>query len=185
MKTHLRKRKLIIRLSAVLCLLVVIALLVLSFFASLYRTIPATIPFFSSLPRYKNAWMYTAPTRLRQPKPEVLSAAYISFIDSTRHHVSQLRWTMRNIEDVFNKAHDYPYIIFSTEPLTTEYKELIASVTKADVSFQVLGKEYYGYTNTTDQYTAYLTRQKLAYTLYGDSEPFRFKSRLMAGTLYK
>lgn len=176
-------RKLLVRFCVLIFILCFITLIVLLSLTSLYKTIPANIPFFTSIPNYRNKWQYTPPTHLTQPNPQ-LTAAYITFVRGDTKSLSDLRLTMRYIEDVFNQKYNYPYIIFTNDDLTTEFKELVASVTKSDVQFEKVSKYDYGYGNKTDQFRAYLSRNNLKDTP-GNTEQFRFKSRLMAGTIYK
>ncbi|OAD04904.1 glycosyltransferase family 15 protein [Mucor lusitanicus CBS 277.49] len=156
--------------------------MVLLFLTSLYKTIPANIPYFTNIPYYRNNWQYTPPAQLSQPNPH-LKAAYIAFAHGDKESLSDLRQTMRTIEDVFNKHHHYPYVIFTDDDLSTEYKELVASITQGDVRFEKVTQYEYGYGNTTDQFRALLARNYLKDT-QGNTEEFRFKSRLMAGTIF-
>lgn len=176
-------KRLVIRFIPCVCIVGLVAFLLLAFLSSLYVTIPTTIPMFNSIPVHNNQWQYTAPTQLTQPNPN-LKAAYITFVKEDTVSLSELRLTMRNIEDVFNKHYNYPYIIFSARELSAEYKELVSSLTKADVLFQKVSKSQYGYGKTTNYFKAYLFRKKSKIS-DGNTEEFRFKSRLMAGTIYK
>ncbi|KAI9483046.1 MAG: nucleotide-diphospho-sugar transferase [Benjaminiella poitrasii] len=176
-------KSLLIRLCIITTTVCLLSFIALSFFTSLHQTIPANIPLFSSIPVYRNKWQYTPPTHLSQPNPQ-LTAAYITFIhEEDRQTLGDLRATMRSIEDMFNKNHSYPYIIFSTKDLSTEYKELISSMTQGDVKFEKISNNDFGYGNKTDQFRAFLSRKNLEGTA-DNTEEFRFKSRLMAGLLY-
>lgn len=177
------QRKLVLRLCALIAFILFITLMVLLFLTSLYKTIPANIPYFTNIPYYRNNWQYTPPAQLSQPNPH-LKAAYIAFAHGDKESLSDLRQTMRTIEDVFNKHHHYPYVIFTDDDLSTEYKELVASITQGDVRFEKVTQYEYGYGNTTDQFRALLARNYLKDT-QGNTEEFRFKSRLMAGTIFK
>ncbi|RCI02148.1 alpha 1,2-mannosyltransferase 2.4.1 [Rhizopus stolonifer] len=84
---------------------------------------------------------------------------------------------------MFNKDYHYPYIIFCYQALSTEYKELVSSLTQSDVVFEKVSDADYGYTNTTDKFRAELARKYLRDTQDNTLE-FRFKSRLMAGTIF-
>ncbi|KAI9335793.1 nucleotide-diphospho-sugar transferase [Pilaira anomala] len=112
-----------------------------------------------------------------------LNAAYITFVDSKRETLDKLRYTVRNIEDVFNKNYHYPYIIFSAEELSTEYKELVSSLTKGSVSFQRVSSTEYGYSKSTSFFRAFIAR-RLQFKNEANTKKIRFKSRLFAGTLY-
>lgn len=177
-------KKLVARLCALIFFILIITYIILLCLTSLYRTIPANIPFFTSIPKYRNRWQYTAPTHLTQPSLPHFTAAFISFVDKDSSSLSDLRSTIRSIEDVFNKNYNYPYIIFSAEDLSTEYKELVSSLTNGDVLFEKVTKYEYGYGDTTDQFRAYLSRKELKDTP-GNTEEFRFKSRFMAGAIFK
>lgn len=176
-------RKLLLRFCILLFIITFITFIVLLSLTSLYKTIPANIPFFTSIPVYRNKWTYTPPTQLIQPNPQ-LTAAYITFVHGDTESLSDLRLTMRYIEDVFNQKYNYPYIIFTNDDLTIEFKELVSSMTKSTVQFEKLSKYDYGYGNKTDQFRAYLSRNNLKDTP-GNTDAFRFKSRLMAGTIFK
>lgn len=177
------QRKAVLQLCMLIFFILLITLMVLLFLTSLYMTIPANIPYFTNIPKYRNKWQYTPALQLSQPNPH-LNAAYITFAHGDKESLSDLRQTMRTIEDVFNKHHNYPYIIFTDDDLSIEYKELVASVTRGDVQFEKVTQYEYGYGNTTDQFRAFLARNNLKDT-EGNTKEFRFKSRLMAGTIYK
>lgn len=167
----------------IVCILAVVAYSIFLFKTSLYVTIPLYIPSLSFVPIYNNQWQYTPPLELTQPNPK-LNAAYITFVDSKRETLDKLRYTVRNIEDVFNKNYHYPYIIFSAEELSTEYKELVSSLTKENVSFQRVSSTEYGYSKTTSFFRAFIA-SSLQFKNEENTKKIRFKSRLFAGTLYK
>ncbi|ORY98722.1 nucleotide-diphospho-sugar transferase [Syncephalastrum racemosum] len=182
---HSFKRRTIIRLAGLLAFLLLIVYLVLSYQTSLYKTVPDNIPFWSSsLPSYRNQWSYTNPSTLRQPNPN-FKAAYVTFTKGDRAALANLRLTVRNLEDSFNKDRHYPYIIFSNEHLSDEFKELASSLATGQMAFyDDLSSDYYGYGNTTDLAKAAEARTRMSETLFGDSEDYRFSSRFMAGMIF-
>jgi len=129
-------------------------------------------------------WKYTPPAALHHPNPN-LKAAIVTFARGDRGTMQKLRLTMRNIEDSFNHNHGYPYIIFTDEDLSNEFKELVSSTTKGDVVFEKVGKDYYGYPKGIDKKKAAEARIKLKDVMFGDSEDYRFNSRFMAGTIFR
>ncbi|KAI8991826.1 nucleotide-diphospho-sugar transferase [Mycotypha africana] len=181
MPYHLKK--FLIRISLLLTVIVTIAFLTLSFLTSLYKTIPANIPFFSNVPMYKNKWQYIPPLEITHPNP-AFTAAYITFVNGDKESLSSLRSTMRNIEDQFNRHYHYPFIIFTVDEPSVEFKELVSSTATGDVVFERVTISQYGYGNRTDQFRASLSRKYLKDTP-GNTEASRFKSRLMAGTIFK
>ncbi|CAO3668315.1 unnamed protein product [Umbelopsis ramanniana] len=109
----------------------------------------------------------------------------VTFVRGDRGTMQKLRHTMRNIEDSFNEHHGYPYIIFTDEDLSTEFKELVSSTTKGDVIFEKVGKDYYGYPKGIDKKKAAQARVDLKDVMFGDSEDYRFNSRFLAGTIFR
>ncbi|KAI8644387.1 nucleotide-diphospho-sugar transferase [Parasitella parasitica] len=178
----LQRRKLVLQLCALIFLILLTTLIVLLFLTSLHKTIPANIPYLTNIPSYRNKWQYTAQKRLSQPNTN-LDAAFITFAHGDKKSLSDLRQTMRTIEDVFNKHYNYPYVVFTDDDLSNEYKELVAAVTRGNVQFEKVDRYEYGYSNTTDQFRAYLARKSLPNSEENTQE-FRFKSRLMAGTIF-
>jgi alpha 1,2-mannosyltransferase len=129
-------------------------------------------------------WQYIPPQTVHHPNPN-LKAAIVTFVRGDRITMQKLRLTMRNIEDSFNRNHGYPYIIFTDEDLSAEFKELVSSSTKGDVVFEKIGKDYYGYPKGIDMKKAAEARIKLKDVMFGDSEDYRFNSRFMAGTIFR
>ncbi|KAG2173774.1 hypothetical protein INT43_005194 [Umbelopsis isabellina] len=129
-------------------------------------------------------WTYSPPANINHPNPR-LKAAVVTFVRGDRGTMTKLRQTMRNIEDSFNNKHGYPYIIFTDENLSTEFKELVSSSTKGDVIFEKVGKDYYGYPKGIDMKKAAEARENMKNVMFGDSEDYRFNSRFLAGTIFR
>lgn len=92
---------------------------------------------------------------------------------------------MRNLEDSFNRRDRYPYIIFSDQDLSDEFKELASAITRATVRFEKIPKEMFGYPPFVDQEKAAKAREDMKSTIFGDSEDYRFLARFMAGTIFQ
>jgi hypothetical protein len=133
-----------------------------------------------------SSWHYENPSNLTFPHNR-FKAAFITFVKSDSASLTKLRSTIRNLEDQFNKHHNYPYIIFTDQELSEEYMELATSLTsnKTTVRFEKVEKDLYGYPENTDLEKAAQARIDLNTTMFGDSEDYRFQSRFMAGTIYR
>jgi hypothetical protein len=129
-------------------------------------------------------WTYIPPAKIHHPNPH-LKAAIVTFVRGDRDTMHKLRHTMRNIEDSFNSHHGYPYIIFTDEDLSMEFKELVSSITKGDVIFEKVGMDYYGYPKGIDLKRAAEARIQLKDVMFGDSEDYRFNSRFLAGMIFR
>ncbi|KAI9314146.1 nucleotide-diphospho-sugar transferase [Dichotomocladium elegans] len=120
-----------------------------------------------------------------QPNPH-FHASFVTLTKGDHGSLSNLRATIRNLEDTFNRNRRYPYIIFSPEPLSNEFRELVQSVASSDVGFYELNSTMYGYDSYTNLTKAAEARAQMAKdnVIFGDSEDYRFASRFMAGTIF-
>ncbi|KAG1139636.1 hypothetical protein G6F38_009694 [Rhizopus arrhizus] len=112
-------------------------------------------------------------------------AAFVTFVKNDTETLTKLRYTIHNLEDQFNKHHNYPYLIFTDQELSQEYMELASALSRATIRFEQVDKDLYGYHPKTDLKRAAQTRMDMSQTIFGDSEDYRFQSRFMAGTVYR
>lgn len=131
-----------------------------------------------------SSWTFENPNNLTFPHQR-FKAAFVTFVKSDSASLTKLRFTIRNIEDQFNRVHNYPYIIFTDQELSEEYMELATALTQSTVRFERVGAEFYGYHPYTDRKKAAQARIDLQGSMFGDSEDYRFQSRFMAGTIYR
>ncbi|GAA5814972.1 hypothetical protein MFLAVUS_008476 [Mucor flavus] len=131
-----------------------------------------------------SAWKYDNPANLSFPHDR-FRAAFVTFVKSDSASLTKLRFTIRNLEDQFNKQHNYPYIIYTDQELSEEYMELASSLTQSTVRFERVQRDLYGYNENTDLQRAAQARNDLNTTMFGNSEDYRFQSRFMAGTIYR
>ncbi|KAI9281971.1 nucleotide-diphospho-sugar transferase [Sporodiniella umbellata] len=131
-----------------------------------------------------SAWTYDNPSHLVHPHDR-FKAAFITFVKNDTESLTQLRYTVRKIEDQFNKDRGYPYIVFTNQDLPMKYMELVGALSKATIRFEKVGSDLYGYRPDTDLEKAAEARKSMSIYPFGDSEDYRFQSRFMAGTIYK
>jgi alpha 1,2-mannosyltransferase len=159
----------------------VVLIVVLALLTGAYLFTQTTL---KPLPPILHQYHYNNPAALTYPHDR-FKAAFYTFVKSDSTTLTRLRYTIRNLEDSFNKEFNYPYIIFTDEHLSTEYQELASSLTKANVLFQRVGSDLYGYPKAIDLKKAAAARVDLNSSMFGDSEDYRFQSRFMAGTIYR
>ncbi|KAL0082704.1 nucleotide-diphospho-sugar transferase [Phycomyces blakesleeanus] len=172
------KSRLAVRIAAILSVLIIGLYLSVSYIPVRNSSID---PLMSS---QNNKWIFSNPLTISHPDPR-WRAAFVTFVDGERSALTKLRQTIRNLEDNFNHAHGYPYIIFSHEALSDEYKELASSLASGNVTFEHLGSDMYGYSNTTDRTKAAKARVDMKDVMFGESEDYRFQSRFMAGLIFR
>ena len=126
------------------------------------------------------------PERLHHPNPH-FKAAYVTMTKGDAGSLANLRLTIRQLEDSVNHQRHYPYIIFSNEALSTEFKTLARSLSSGDMAFyDKLDSSYYGYGPSTNLTKAAEARERMnGSVLFGESEDYRFASRFMAGTIFR
>ncbi|CDS09588.1 hypothetical protein LRAMOSA10948 [Lichtheimia ramosa] len=120
----------------------------------------------------------------RQPNPH-FTAAYVTLTKSDAESLGNLRKTIRNLEDTVNRERGYPYIIFCSEPLSQDSRDLVRALTRADVEFYDLDSTMYGYSDNIDLDKAAETRRRMSDVIFGDDENYRFASRFMAGVIFR
>ena len=183
---YISRRRLIQRAPLFLAVLLASTFAIVLLNASLLRTIPIILPFFNYIPTYRNHWSYVPPSTIHHPYNDQYNAAFVALVESNHASVGKLRRTIRDLEDNFNRHHNYPYIIFSPKLLKTEYKELVSSLTKGDVVFHELDKYTYGYPNDTDRGLADMARKKLKnMVVFGGDQEYRFRARFMGGLIFR
>ncbi|KAI8139158.1 nucleotide-diphospho-sugar transferase [Fennellomyces sp. T-0311] len=129
---------------------------------------------------------YVNPVPLQQPHDN-FRAAHVTLTKGDSESLANLRKTIRQLQDAHNHARGYPYIIFSDETLSDEFKHLAKSMApNADVAFfDELGPKWYGYSNSTDRDLARQARERMNETIFGDSEDYRFAARFMSGLMFR
>ncbi|ORX57448.1 nucleotide-diphospho-sugar transferase [Hesseltinella vesiculosa] len=99
--------------------------------------------------------------------------------------MTKLRTTMHNLEDRFNRERNYPYIVFTEDEPTDEFKTLVSATANGNVIFAAVGKTpYFGYPKHISLEKAAEARVNLKDIVFGDSENFRFKARFIGGTMF-
>ncbi|KAL1918408.1 uncharacterized protein VTP21DRAFT_3068 [Calcarisporiella thermophila] len=120
--------------------------------------------------------------RLYHPNPR-LKAAFITH--ARNDQLQKMRITIRNIEDSFNKNRRYPYIIFSDEELSTEFREYTSALTSGNIEFIRIPSELWGYPEWIDRDLAREVRKNMTNVILGESEDYRFQSRFFTGLIFR
>ncbi|KAI8991867.1 glycolipid 2-alpha-mannosyltransferase-domain-containing protein [Mycotypha africana] len=101
--------------------------------------------------------------------------------------IQQMRRTLRQFEDRFNRKYKYPYVFLNDEPFSNEFKFAITSMTEADVKFGLVPSEMWSipkHVNGTvmqQQLDDYAAR----HILYGGSLSYRHMCRFNSGFFYR
>ncbi|KAJ2636064.1 alpha-1,2-mannosyltransferase ktr1 [Coemansia sp. RSA 1286] len=95
-----------------------------------------------------------------------------------------LRLAMRQLEDRFNRNHQYPYIFLNDVPFTEEFKQGVQALTKAEVKFGELDEQSWGIPSWIDQ-ERYEEVKRVAQYPHGNKDSYRKMCRFQAGYLHR
>ncbi|CAG8446229.1 13565_t:CDS:2 [Acaulospora morrowiae] len=98
----------------------------------------------------------------------------------------QIRSSMRQFEDRWNKKFNYPYVFLNDEEFTEEFKVFTSSLTKAKTQYGVIPKQMWSYPQWIDQEEAARTRREMESkgVIYGGSESYRHMCRFNSGFFF-
>ncbi|KAF9964577.1 alpha 1,2-mannosyltransferase 2.4.1 [Mortierella alpina] len=111
------------------------------------------------------------------------SAAFVMLVRNKDVHGA--RRTIRQIEDRFNHAYQYPYVFLNDEEFTLDFKEMMRPMAKAEMKFERIPKEHWSYPEWISEERATQARIKMSMdkVLYGGSESYRHMCRYQSGFL--
>ncbi|CAG8552963.1 7035_t:CDS:2, partial [Diversispora eburnea] len=97
-----------------------------------------------------------------------------------------LRSSMRQLEDRWNKKFNYPYVFLNDEEFTEEFKTKTSVLTKAKTMYGLIPKEMWSYPDWINQTHAAEERKKMqdADVIYGGSESYRHMCRFNSGFFF-
>ncbi|KAG9287913.1 hypothetical protein G9A89_017508 [Geosiphon pyriformis] len=101
--------------------------------------------------------------------------------------VYELRATMRQLEDRWNKKFHYPYVFLNDKDFTEEFKELISNSTKSETYYGLIPKEMWSYPSWINQTKAEecQNRMEKSGVIYGDSLTYRHMCRFNSGFFFR
>ncbi|RKP12470.1 putative mannosyltransferase [Piptocephalis cylindrospora] len=112
-------------------------------------------------------------------------AAFVILVRNS--DLQDMRKTLREVEDRFNRNFNYPYVFLNDEPFTEEFKTYTQSLTKAECKYGLIPKEHWSYPSWIDQTRAKEAREdmKRRKIIYGGSESYRNMCRYESGFFYR
>ncbi|KAJ1659149.1 hypothetical protein IWQ61_001726 [Dispira simplex] len=120
------------------------------------------------------------------PPPYTEERAKAGFVILTRNSdLHDLRATLRQLEDRFNRRYNYPYVFLNNEPFTEEFKKLTTSIVSGNTSYGLIPHEHWSYPSWIDTNKAAEARVRMKDIIYGDSESYRFMCRYESGFFFR
>ncbi|KAF6741056.1 alpha-1,2-mannosyltransferase [Ephemerocybe angulata] len=94
--------------------------------------------------------------------------------------------TVRSLEDRFNMHHGYPYVLFSPEPFTPEFKRRLRVLTPSPIEFGLIPQDEWTQPEGIDEARAQAVRKRMVkeQIMYGGSVEWRNKARYMSGKVW-
>ncbi|ORY79076.1 nucleotide-diphospho-sugar transferase [Protomyces lactucae-debilis] len=118
-------------------------------------------------------------------RPKILeNGVLVMLVRNSELH--EARFSMRGIEDRFNKRFGYDWVFLNDEPFTDEFKKLTSGLATGTAHYAVIPKEHWSVPKSINQ-----TRMKEEMTkmadedvIYGDSLSYRHMCRFNSGFFY-
>ncbi|ORX70760.1 putative mannosyltransferase [Linderina pennispora] len=116
---------------------------------------------------------------------ERTSAAFV--ILTRNKDLKDLRETLVQLEDRFNRKYHYPYVFLNNEPFSDEFKEKISKVVTGVAEFGLIPKEHWSYPEWINQTKAAEVRKDMAErkVIYGGHESYRHMCRYESGFFFR
>ncbi|GES90523.1 glycosyltransferase family 15 protein [Rhizophagus clarus] len=160
-----------------------ILLIILSILFILYNGFKPTIrdKFF----KYEYNNPYKDPELLKNSRTIRVNACIV--VLARNEELYQLKSSMRQFEDRWNKKYNYPYVFLNDVEFTDKFKEQTSSFTQSETKYAVIPKEMWSYPSWINQTKAAEHRKKAVedQIIYGGSESYRHMCRFNSGFFFR
>ena len=101
--------------------------------------------------------------------------------------LEDMKSSMRDVEDRFNRKFGYPWVFLNDKPFTEEFKKGVQSMTRSECRFGLVPPEHWSYPSWIDQNKAANARQQMDNDgiIYGGSESYRHMCRFQSGFFWR
>ncbi|CAG8497240.1 16242_t:CDS:2, partial [Acaulospora colombiana] len=115
------------------------------------------------------------PTKDKSLYQNVTRANAVIVVLVRNNEIHQIRSSMRQFEDRWNKKFNYPYVFLNDEEFTEEFKRLTSSITNSQTQYGLIPKQMWSYPDWIDQEKAAKARKEMESNnvIYGGSESYR------------
>ncbi|KAJ2711149.1 hypothetical protein H4R19_003386 [Coemansia spiralis] len=119
------------------------------------------------------------------PPAERASAAFV--ILTRNGDLKDLRESLAQLEDRFNRRHNYPYVFLNNEPFSDDFKERISNVVSGECHFGLIPTAHWSYPDHINQTRAAEARKDMQdrKVIYGGSESYRHMCRYESGFFFR
>ncbi|KZT26454.1 glycosyltransferase family 15 protein [Neolentinus lepideus HHB14362 ss-1] len=95
--------------------------------------------------------------------------------------------SIQQMEDRFNRKHQYPWVLLNDEPFTDDFKKRVSALTDAPIHFGTIPKEHWVQPDWIDEKKAGAARKVMVWQriIYGGSVPYRNMCRFNSGFFYR
>ncbi|KAJ2827094.1 hypothetical protein IWW50_002055 [Coemansia erecta] len=119
------------------------------------------------------------------PPAEKASAAFV--ILTRNKDLRELRESLAQLEDRFNRRYKYPYVFLNNEPFSDDFKEKIQGVVSGECQFGLIPEEHWSYPDYINQTRAAEARKDMQdrKVIYGGNESYRHMCRYESGFFFR
>ncbi|PIA12603.1 glycosyl transferase, partial [Coemansia reversa NRRL 1564] len=114
--------------------------------------------------------------------------ASAAFVILTRNKdLKELRESLVQLEDRFNRRYNYPYVFLNNEPFSDDFKERIRNVVSGECQFGLIPEEHWSYPDFINQTMAAEARMSLLErkVIYGGKESYQHMCRYESGFFFR
>ncbi|KAJ2451518.1 hypothetical protein EV183_003552 [Coemansia sp. RSA 2336] len=127
----------------------------------------------------------TTQVTVDEPSSDRSSAAFV--ILTRNKDLKDLRETLAQLEDRFNRRYHYPYVFLNNEPFSDDFKEKIQDVVSGECQFGLIPEEHWSYPEFINQTRAAEARKDMhnRKVIYGGNESYRHMCRYESGFFFR
>lgn len=94
--------------------------------------------------------------------------------------------SIQQMEDRFNRHHNYPWVLLNEEPFTEDFKRRVSVLTDAPISFGLIPREHWFQPDWIDESRATEGRRRMMWQgiIYAGSVPYRNMCRFNSGFFF-
>lgn len=120
-----------------------------------------------------------------KPPAEKASAAFV--ILTRNKDLKELRESLAQLEDRFNRHYHYPYVFLNNEHFSDEFKDKIRKVVSGECEFGLIPADHWSYPDFINQTRAAEARidMKQRKVIYGGHESYRHMCRYESGFFFR
>ncbi|KAK2806212.1 alpha-1,2-mannosyltransferase ktr1 [Emmonsiellopsis sp. PD_5] len=122
------------------------------------------------------------------PPPPADGRANATFVTLARNgDLWEIAKSIRQVEDRFNRNHNYPWVFLNDKPFSQEFKKLTSALVSGETHYGIIPPDHWSFPDFIDQEKAAKVREEMKekQVIYGDSISYRHMCRYESGFFFR